>query len=71
MDPCAQLHIDRHVKYVGRWPIMELLVTSAPVRMLQYLFWPQKWIPRAKLPVNRHTTCKKCTKMTNNLMVGY
>ena len=38
--------------------------------MLEYLFWPQKWIPHAKLPINRHTTCKKCTKMTHNVMVG-
>ena len=35
---------------------MKLPATGAPVRMLQYLCWTQKWVPRAQLPINRHTT---------------
>ena len=49
--------------FIGFERIWAKLRARAPVRMLQYLFWP-KWITSAQLPINRHTTCKICAKMT-------
>ena len=40
-----------HVKLLARWPILKHLATSAPIRTLEGLFWPQKWISRPNLPV--------------------
>ena len=42
-----------------------------PIRVVLRKFIPKNWNPPFHLPINRHTTCKICSKMTHNVTVGY